>query len=239
MAEPRVVLVTGTRKGIGLELARHFLGKGEHVIGVSRGEGTLTHERYEHHRADVTDEAAVKALFAGVRKTHGRLDALVNNACIAAMNHSLLMPVDAAQRVLDTNVLGTFLLCREAGKLMQKAHRADPTQGGRIVNFTTVAVRLDLEGEAVYAASKAAVESLTRILARELAPFGVTVNAVGPGPLATDLIRAIPKEKIDALLARQPIGRMSEIRDVLNVVDFFLDPKSDFVTGQVLYLGGV
>ena len=100
-------------------------------------------------------------------------------------------------------------------------------------------MRLRLEGEAIYTASKAAVESLTATLARELAPFGITVNAVGPTPIETDLTRNVPREKLEAIVARQAIQRFGEPRDVLHVVDFFLDPASDFVTGQVLYLGGV
>jgi 3-oxoacyl-[acyl-carrier protein] reductase len=107
------------------------------------------------------------------------------------------------------------------------------------VNFATVATPLKLEGEAMYAASKAAVISLTQILARELADFGITVNAVGPAPIATDLIRSVPRAKIDAVIARQAIRRLGEYRDVANVIDFFLKPESDFVTGQVVFLGGV
>jgi 3-oxoacyl-[acyl-carrier protein] reductase len=110
---------------------------------------------------------------------------------------------------------------------------------GRIVNFATVATPLKLEGEAIYAASKAAVISLTQIMARELADFGITVNAVGPTPVATDLIRSVPKNKIDAVIARQAIHRIGEYRDVLNVIEFFVKPDSDFVTGQVIFLGGV
>ena len=122
---------------------------------------------------------------------------------------------------------------REVAKVMSRART------GRIVNFATVATPLNLEGEAGYAASKAAVESLTRVAARELAPLGITVNAVGPTPVMTDLIRSVPREKMDALIATQAIRRMGEPRDVANVIDFFLSPASDFVTGQVVYLGGI
>jgi 3-oxoacyl-[acyl-carrier protein] reductase len=172
-------------------------------------------------------------MMADIRKRLGGLDGLIYNAGIAAMNHALLTPLDSVRRVLETNVVGTFLLCREAAKLMRSA------RGGRIVNLTTVAVPLRLEGESIYAASKAAVEMLTRILARELAPLGITCNAVGPTPIATDLIGGVPADKIDRLLAMQAIHRLGEPRDVANVTDFFLRPESDFITGQVLYLGGV
>jgi 3-oxoacyl-[acyl-carrier protein] reductase len=172
-------------------------------------------------------------MFSDISKTYRRLDVLLNNAGIAAMNHVLLTPVSAVRSLLETNVVGTFLLCREAARLMQRRRY------GRIVNFATVATPLKLEGEAIYAASKAAVISLTEIMARELADFGITVNAVGPTPVATDLIRSVPKSKIDAVLARQAIHRLGEYRDVLNVIEFFVQPDSDFVTGQVIFLGGV
>jgi 3-oxoacyl-[acyl-carrier protein] reductase len=149
------------------------------------------------------------------------------------MNHILLTPKATVEKILNTNVIGTFLFCREAAKLMQTG------KFGRIVNFATVATPLKLEGEAIYAASKAAIVSLTEILARELAPFGITVNAVGPTPVQTDLIRSVPQEKMDALLDRQAIRRFGEMKDISNVIDFFICPESDFITGQVLYLGGV
>jgi 3-oxoacyl-[acyl-carrier protein] reductase len=141
--------------------------------------------------------------------------------------------VETVRRLLDTNVTGSFLFAREAAKLMKTR------SFGRIVNLSTVAVPLKLEGEAAYVASKAAVVALTQVLARELASFGVTVNAVGPTPIDTDLIRAVPREKIDRLVERQAVRRLGTPEDVANVVDFFLRPESGFVTGQVVYLGGV
>ena len=91
----------------------------------------------------------------------------------------------------------------------------------------------------LYAASKAAVESLTKIASKEFGSFGITVNAIGPTPVPTDLIKNVPKEKMDNLLAQQAIKRFGNINDLLNVIDFFIDDKSEFITGQVLYLGGI
>jgi 3-oxoacyl-[acyl-carrier protein] reductase len=172
-------------------------------------------------------------LFAEVRREYGQLDVLINNAGIASMNHTILTPTATVRKIFETNVTGSFLFCREAAKLMMQK------KFGRIVNFATVATPLRLEGEAIYAASKAAIVSLTQILARELATWNITVNAVGPTPIQTDLIGSVPKEKIDALLNRQAIPRLGEFCDVTNVIDFFLRPESSFVTGQVIYLGGV
>jgi len=233
MAENKVILITGTRKGIGHALVEHYAGKGFHVIGCSRSpfEGELPN--YRHYCLDVSDELAVKKMFSEIRKHGDRLDVLINNAGVASMNHSLLTPIAAVNKIMETNFTGTFLFCREAARLMQRQNY------GRIINFATVAVPLKLEGEAVYAASKAAVISLTQILAREFADFGVTVNAIGPTPIRTDLIRGVPAEKLDALIERQAIKRYGELRDVIQVIDFFVQPASDFVTGQVIFLGGV
>ena len=230
--EKPVLLLTGARKGIGRNLAEHYLAKGWTVIGCSRTESDLEHPDYAHFCVDVADEPAVKKLFGKVRKQYGRLDALINNAGAASMNHFLLTPRATYDRLFETNVAGTFLFCREAAKQMQRRRY------GRIINFSTVAVPLKLGGEAVYVASKAAVTSLTQVLAKELGPFNITVNAIGPTPISTDLIRGVPKDKIDALVEQQSIHRLGEFRDVANLADFFLQPESDFITGQVVYLGG-
>jgi len=233
MADRPVMIITGARKGIGRYLAEHYLQHGFDVLGCSRRESDLQAPGYEHYSLDVADEPAIKQMFLDVSRKHGRVDVLINNAGVASMNHFLLTPVQTAQRLVNTNFLGTFLFCREAGKLMQRQ------RSGRIINFTTVASPLNLEGEAIYAATKAAVENLTRTLARELAQFNITVNAVGPTPIKTDLTRSVPEEKLDALLKRQAINRFGEFRDIRNVIDFFIHPESDFITAQIIFLGGV
>jgi len=203
------------------------------VIGCSRSEVDWELKGYDHYLVDVSQEKPVKTLFREIRKAYGGLDHLINNAGIASMNHCLLTPLSTVNRILETNVAGTFLFCREAAKLMKKK------TGGRIVNMTSVAVPLKLEGEAIYAASKAAVISLTQVLARELAEFGITVNAVGPGPVETDLIRSVPKQKISQVVARQAIPRFGTFEDIANVIDFYFKKESGFITGQTLFLGGV
>lgn len=229
----RAVLITGSRKGIGRYLSEHFLNLGDRVIGCSRSNTDLKHDNYTHFCLDVSDENEVKKMVSFIRKSFGHIDVLINNAGVASMNHYLLTPKSTVEKLFNTNVVGTFLFSRELAKLMSK------NKEGRIINFSTVAVPLNLEGEAVYAASKSAVVSLTKILAKEVGSLGITVNAVGPTPVLTDLIKAVPKNKIQELLDQQAIGRLGTFEDVLNVIEFFIKPESSFVTGQVVYLGGV
>ena len=232
-SEPQVVLITGTSRGVGRHLACHFSKRGDRVIGCSRQQVQLDLPHYEHFALDVTDEAAVRLMIQAIGKTHKRLDILINNAGIASMSHILLMPTQTARKVLEVNTLGVFVLCREAVRLMQK------NRYGRIINIGSAAVQLKIEGEAIYAASKSAVVSFTEIVARELAPFGITCNVLSLSPVQTDLIRGVPEEKIQKILDRLAIKRLASFEDIANVVDFFASQASDFVTGQMICLGGV
>ena len=233
MTDKPVMIITGTRKGIGKYLAEYYANKEFQVIGCSRGDVDFELDNYQHFCLDVSDELLVKNMFVDVRREYGRLDILINNAGIASMNHSLLTPIDTVRKILDTNVIGTFIFSRESSKLMKK------NQFGRIINFSTFAVPFKLEGEAIYAASKAAIITLTEIFAREYADFGITVNAVAPPAVQTDLIRGVPNEKMESLLQRQAIHRYGNPKEVCNVINFFINQKSEMVTGQIIYLGGV
>ena len=231
--EKPVLIITGTSKGIGAALAKHYLDAGYRVVGCSRGEGSIEHPDYKHFSIDIGNENEVVSMVRSCVEEFGRIDGLLNNAGIASMNAALLTPGSTIESVFRTNCFGAFYCAREVAKQMIRRKQ------GRIVFFTTVARPMDLEGELAYASSKAAVESMTRILSKELAGEGVTVNAVGPTPVATDLISGVPGDRIKAVIDQQAIPRMGEFSDVANVVDFFLRPESNFVTGQVIYLGGV
>lgn len=228
-----IILITGSRKGIGYELVQYYLGKGCTVIGCSRSESNINNDKYKHYILDVSNEEEVVNMYKDVRKVFGRLDVLINNAGMASLNHSLLTPVSTVKKLFDTNFLGTFINSRQAVKLMQK------NKFGRIINFSTVAVPLNLEGEAIYASSKSAVEQFTKVFAKEISSMGITINLVGPTPIQTDLIKAVPKSKIDELLNQQSIKRLGKFEDVINVINFFIQKESNFITGQTIYLGGV
>jgi 3-oxoacyl-[acyl-carrier protein] reductase len=236
-------MITGTSRGIGQALAEHFLAAGDQVIGCGRTPPPLEHDRYMHCAIDVTDAAAVDRMFREMKKRFKTLDVLINNAGIASMNAIALTPVDVARRVLETNFLAAFNFTREGMRMMRSSPAA------RIVNISTVAVPLRLEGEAVYAASKSALETFTRIAAREMAPFGITCNVVAPGYMRTGRVEELAVERarneerdfdevLGEMAARIPMGRMGEPEELAALVAFLASERAGFITGQTLSVSG-
>ncbi len=233
MSSRRNILITGSSRGIGHALALHFLDQGDTVIGCSRSDCALRQDNYHHFQVDISNPESIKELFFNVRKHFKSLDILINNAGIAKMNAFALTPPESLQDIMNINVNGTFLCSQRAIGLLRKA------KNPRIINMTTVAVPLQLEGEAAYAASKSAVETLTKIMAKELGNFNITCNAIGPAPIQTDLIKGVSKEKIDDLVQKQSVKKMATVEDVIHLVDFLTHPDSSMITGQIIYLGGI
>jgi 3-oxoacyl-[acyl-carrier protein] reductase len=231
--DKEVLLITGSRKGIGRYLAEYYLAEGYIVAGCSREKSTLSADSYEHFCLDVTDELAVKKMVTTIYKKYNRIDVLINNAGIASMDSIFLTPLTTARKIMETNFIGTFLCSREVAKVMMRR------KYGRVVNIVSIATPLKLEWEGIYAPSKAAVLNFTQIFAKEMGIYGITCNAIGPTAIDTDLIRSVPEDKLDRVIEMQTIRRIGEFRDVSNVIDFFIRKESDFITGQVIYLGGV
>jgi 3-oxoacyl-[acyl-carrier protein] reductase len=231
--DKRIIIITGSRKGIGKYLSEYYLRESAVVIGCSRKDGSIRQNNYIHYKVDVSDEIGVVNMIKEVVKRFKRVDILINNAGIAAMNHIMLTPMDTATDIIKTNLLGTFIFIREVSKVMARQ------KWGRIVNISTIAVPLSLEGESIYVASKAAVENLTKIASRELASFNITVNTIGIAPLMTDLIKTVPKEKINKIISMMGIKRLAKYSDVSNVIDFYIKDESDYISGQNIYLGGI
>jgi 3-oxoacyl-[acyl-carrier protein] reductase len=225
-----VALVTGTSEGLGRALAEKLLAGGWVVHGFARGTQTLEHERFSAHVVDVTDENMVRAAVATIAEA-GRIDLLVNNAGTASLNALLLTPGSVADKLMRVNYLGAFHCLQAVGKVMVRQ------RAGLVVNLTTVAVPLSLEGEAAYVASKAAVEALTKVAAKELVSQGVRVIALGFGPIDTRLTRAVPAFAIAEI--NHAIGR-PQGTTMAQAVDFILSRilDADLKTGGVEYLAG-
>ena len=233
-SERDVVLITGASRGLGRHLAEHFCTRGAQVIGCSRGESSLHHDAYRHFQLDIAQEAEVRRLFADVRRTYGGLDVLINNAAAnPAIAPFMAVPTATIVRSFETNVLGAMHMSRGAISLMM------PRRRGRIINIGSMALKLEVAGESIYTAMKAAITSYTRVLAKEVQPFGITCNIVAPSALRTDMAAQIDPAALADVLKRNAIPTMGEFEDVVNAIEFLIRPESHAVTGQSIYLGGV
>jgi 3-oxoacyl-[acyl-carrier protein] reductase len=231
--EGQTVLITGASRGIGAHLAADFRAEGAWVAACARSLEESEDAQGWSSSVDMTDEKQVHGWIRQVYKRRGGIDVLINNAGAASMNMALLTPTASARKALELNYLAAFSASREAAKVMRRK------KYGRIINLTTVAVPMRIEGEMSYAASKAALEMATRFMAAEFAPWGITCNLVGPSPVDTDLIRGVGKERLEALLQRIPNKSMAQMEDVAYAIKVFARRESGQLTAQVLYLGGV
>ena len=229
----KVALVTGARRGIGKIITEHFLRSGAQVVGLARGEPTIDHPQYRHHRIDLGDTSAIQAVFADLRKTAGTIDIVVNNAAVLTSQYAMIMPADAARAMVNVNLLGPFMVSREAAKFMHKS------KWGRIINIGSMAVSLEPMGDSVYAACKAGLATMANVMAREFAGFNVTCNTLAITAIDSDMLRQLPRDKIDAIVERLPLPRLAEPDDILNVIDFLASEHSSYITAQTIHLGGV
>lgn len=223
------VIVTGASRGLGRFCAERLHEGGYTVIGIGRNPDSTA--AFEMRQADVADQHSVRRAFEDLRGDSA-VYALINAAGVASMNLVITTPAETVRRIIETNLMGTIFCCQQvAPALIRRGN-------GRIINFSTLGVPLAIKGEAIYIASKAGVEGFSRTFAREMAPHGVTVNTVAPGPIDTALLEKVPRKNIDAVVRQQIIPRQAEPVDVWNVVSLLLSPESSMISGETLHVGG-
>ncbi len=181
---------------------------------------------------DVSDPGQVKGFLDALMESHGRLDVLVNNAGITMDALLVRMSLEQFERVLRVNLVGTFVCLQAAAKIMMKQ------RSGSIVNLASVVGQIGNIGQANYSASKAGVMALTKTAAKELAPRGVRVNAVAPGFIDTEMTANLPAKAAEAMKAMIPLGRIGQPQEVADVVAFLCSPQAEYLTGQVIHIGG-
>ena len=235
--DKRVAIITGAAKGIGKAIAIRMVDEGylTVLVDVDAENGKalakdLGSSAY-YMNCDIKKSGDVKHLFNWVIEEFGGLDVLVNNAGIIKDNVIWKMPEDDFDQVIDINLKGTWLMCKNAGTLMREQKR------GRIINISSRAWLGNL-GQSNYAASKAGVVGLTRVLALELGKYGVLVNAIAPGLIDTPLTQKLPEDVQEKLIQAQPTKSMGKPEDIANAVAFLSDEKTMFITGQTIYVDG-
>jgi 3-oxoacyl-[acyl-carrier protein] reductase len=237
----RVALVTGASRGIGQAIAEGLAQAGHVVVGTATTEAgahaiqsqALAKGLTIHgEQLQVNEPGAIEAIVAKVFADHGSLDILVNNAGITRDNLAMRMKDEEWDAVIETNLSSVFKLCRAVLRPMMKA------RWGRIINITSVVGEIGNAGQANYAAAKAGVAGMTRALAREVGSRGITVNAVAPGFIDTDMTRGLSPEQVAALTAQIPLQRLGNVIDISSSVVFLASEGAGYITGETLSVNG-
>ena len=225
-----MIIVTGASKGLGAAIVNRLEKKGIKTLSLARKVNNLNTYSIS---CDVSDYEQVKSVSQIIKKKHINVTGLINAAGVASMNLAIMTPNSITQKLIQVNLIGTIYCCQLFAPLIIK------NKGGRIINFSTIAVALGLKGESVYVASKAGVEGFSRSFAREMSDFNINVNCLVPGPIDTDLIKGVNKSVIEKLIKTQIIPKKFNTDDVSDLVELLLDNKSKSLSGQVLNIGGI
>lgn len=237
-----ITLVSGASRGIGKAIAKRFAKEGHFVIGTATSEsGVESIETYLNDISDsagigrvldVCDQEQIERLFEEIESVYGNVQVLVNNAGIAKDGLLMRMSDDDWSSVIDTNMTSVYRMSKRAVRGMMKARR------GRIINITSVIAQMGNAGQANYAASKAGTEGFTRTLAREVGSRHITVNAVAPGFIETDMTDELDERLVNSMLDAVPLGRLGQPEDIAAAVSFLAGDEASYITGSVLAVNG-
>ena len=238
--EDKVMIITGASSGIGLASAELFASCGARLVLAARSMDKLEAlaaslpdpGKVLCVKTDVSVEEDCRALVARAVERFGRIDILVNNAGVVDDAFLLMLSPESLDKSLNINVKGYFYCAQAATLKMFKAKK------GAIVNVSSVSSKMALPGQSVYAATKGAINSMTATLASELAPYGIRVNAIAPGFIATDMVAHLPEEKIKEYLTQIPLARLGSVEEVAELVAFLVSDESSYITGQTIVIDG-
>jgi|MGYP000092042260 3-oxoacyl-[acyl-carrier protein] reductase len=240
--ENKIVLVTGAGRGIGASIAKRFASEGAEVIVNYSGndetaqktvdEITATGGQAQKYKCSVNDSESVKVMIDEIIKEFGRIDILVNNAGITKDGLMLRMTDEDFDRVIDVNLKGTFNCTKYVSKYMLKQ------KSGKIINISSVVGLSGNAGQVNYSASKAGIIGITKSAAKELSSRGITVNAVAPGYVDTDMTKVLSDNIRNEILKNIPLQRMGNVEDISNCVAFLASEDASYITGQVISVDG-
>jgi len=229
----KIVLITGSSRGVGFEIANYFLRNNAFVIGLSRGTCTIDNVNYFHYSVKLSEPETIANTFKIIAKKHKKIDIVINNAAVLISQYSMIMPLKNAIEMVNIDLLAVFVVSREAAKLMRK------NAFGRIINIGSMAVNLEPIGDSIYAACKAGIITMANVMAKEFSSINITCNTVGITAFESDMLKQLPRYKIDEIISKLTVPRYAYADDIFNVIDFFASERSSYITAQVIYLGGI
>jgi len=239
MTNRKISIVTGGAKGIGQSISEKLIKDNYFVIiaDIDSADSELIIDNLgnnysEFIKCNISNHDDIKSLFKVVKQKYGQIDVVVNNAGVIRDNMIWNMSQEDFDTVIDINLKGTWMMCQEAAKIMKEQ------KNGKIVNISSRAWLGNNRGQSNYAASKAGIVALTRVLALELGKYNVNVNAVAPGLIDTPLTQSLSDEVMQKLINAQPTKKVGKPEDIANVVSFLVSEKSDFITGQIIHVDG-